>query len=66
MLVHEYDDERTLEEEESLEGEKNFSTELADLEKVNFYSLYFCVTVFLWSETNCCSKHVSILERKFL
>uniref|UniRef100_A0AAY5F5U7 Mesoderm induction early response 1, family member 3 b n=2 Tax=Electrophorus electricus TaxID=8005 RepID=A0AAY5F5U7_ELEEL len=33
MLVHEYDDERTLEEEESLEGEKNFSTELADLEK---------------------------------
>uniref|UniRef100_A0A667XN62 Mesoderm induction early response 1, family member 3 b n=1 Tax=Myripristis murdjan TaxID=586833 RepID=A0A667XN62_9TELE len=33
MLVHEYDDERTLEEEESLEGERNFSSEIADLEK---------------------------------
>lgn len=35
MLVHEYDDERTLEEEESLEGGRNFRSELADLEKVN-------------------------------
>ena len=34
MLVHEYDDERTLEEEESLEGERNFNSEIADLEKV--------------------------------
>lgn len=34
MLVHEYDDERTLEEEESLEGGTNFSSEIADLEKV--------------------------------
>ncbi|KAM6965306.1 mesoderm induction early response protein 3 [Aplochiton taeniatus] len=33
MLVHEYDDEGTLEEEESLEGERNFSSEVADLEK---------------------------------
>uniref|UniRef100_A0A6Q2ZL53 Mesoderm induction early response 1, family member 3 b n=1 Tax=Esox lucius TaxID=8010 RepID=A0A6Q2ZL53_ESOLU len=33
MLVHEYDDERTLDEEESLEGEKNFNSEIADLEK---------------------------------
>ncbi|XP_077571512.1 mesoderm induction early response protein 3-like [Stigmatopora nigra] len=33
MLVHEYDDERTLEEEESLEGGGNFSSEIADLEK---------------------------------
>ncbi|XP_070993079.1 LOW QUALITY PROTEIN: mesoderm induction early response protein 3 [Oncorhynchus clarkii lewisi] len=33
MLVHEYDDERTLEEEESFEGEKNFNSEIADLEK---------------------------------
>uniref|UniRef100_A0A3P8S1G3 Mesoderm induction early response 1, family member 3 b n=1 Tax=Amphiprion percula TaxID=161767 RepID=A0A3P8S1G3_AMPPE len=33
MLVHEYDDERTLEEEESLEGGRNFSSEIADLEK---------------------------------
>ena len=34
MLVHDYDDERTLEEEETIEGEKNFSAEIADLEKV--------------------------------
>ncbi|XP_062310858.1 mesoderm induction early response protein 3 isoform X1 [Osmerus eperlanus] len=33
MLVQEYDDERTLEEEESLEGERNFTSEIADLEK---------------------------------
>ncbi|TKS78510.1 Mesoderm induction early response protein 3 [Collichthys lucidus] len=33
MLVHEYDDERTLEEEESLEGGRNFRSEIADLEK---------------------------------
>lgn len=36
MLVHEYDDERTLEEEESLEGERNFNSEIADLEKVGW------------------------------
>lgn len=36
MLVHEYDDERTLEEEESLEGGRNFRSEIADLEKVHF------------------------------
>jgi hypothetical protein len=36
MLVHEYDDERTLEEEESFEGEKNFNSEIADLEKVGW------------------------------
>uniref|UniRef100_A0A8C6P5H0 MIER family member 3 n=1 Tax=Nothobranchius furzeri TaxID=105023 RepID=A0A8C6P5H0_NOTFU len=33
MLVHEYDDERTLEDEESLDGGTNFRSELADLEK---------------------------------
>lgn len=41
MLVHEYDDERTLEEEESLDGGRNFSSEIADLEKVN-YKMYKC------------------------
>lgn len=35
MLVHDYDDERTLEEEETIEGERNFRSEIADLEKVN-------------------------------
>ncbi|KAK1174355.1 mesoderm induction early response protein 3-like [Acipenser oxyrinchus oxyrinchus] len=33
MLVHEYDDERTLEEEELMEGERNFSAEIEDLQK---------------------------------
>uniref|UniRef100_A0A8C9RLU3 Mesoderm induction early response protein 1 n=1 Tax=Scleropages formosus TaxID=113540 RepID=A0A8C9RLU3_SCLFO len=31
MLVHDYDDERTLDEEEMLEGETNFSNEIEDL-----------------------------------
>ncbi len=34
MLIHEFDDERTLEEEELLEEEKNFRAELSDLERV--------------------------------
>ncbi|KAJ8287204.1 hypothetical protein GJAV_G00048870 [Gymnothorax javanicus] len=33
MLVHDYDDERTLEEEELLEGDSNVSTEISDLQK---------------------------------
>ncbi|XP_026876072.2 mesoderm induction early response protein 3a [Electrophorus electricus] len=33
MLVHDYDDEHTLEEEEMREGESNSSSEIADLEK---------------------------------
>lgn len=48
MLVHEYDDERTLEEEESLEGGTSFNSELADLEKVNFlkeFLLFTCEVV---------------------
>lgn len=48
MLVHEYDDERTLEEEESLEGGGNFRSEIADLERVN--NPYF-----VFSYTNCCN-----------
>ncbi|MBV98026.1 Mesoderm induction early response protein 1, partial [Eschrichtius robustus] len=31
MLVHDFDDERTLEEEEMMEGETNFSSEIEDL-----------------------------------
>lgn len=34
MLVHDYDDELTLEEEEMMEESKNFSSEIEDLEKV--------------------------------
>ncbi|KAM9326710.1 mesoderm induction early response protein 1 [Gastrophryne carolinensis] len=33
MLVHEFDDERTLEEEELMEGDVNFSTEIEHLER---------------------------------
>lgn len=40
MLVHDYDDEHTLEEEEMREGESNGSSEIADLEKVVFL-IYF-------------------------
>lgn len=35
MLVHDFDDERTLEEEEMMEGETNFSSEIEDLTRVN-------------------------------
>ncbi len=34
MLVHDFDDERTLEEEEKLEGETNFCAEIDDLNRV--------------------------------
>lgn len=35
MLVHDFDDERTLEEEEMMEGETNFRSEIEDLTRVN-------------------------------
>lgn len=35
MLIHDYDDEQTLEEEEMLEGETNFSAEIDDLARVS-------------------------------
>lgn len=34
MLVHDFDDERTLEEEEMMEGETNFRSEIEDLNRV--------------------------------
>lgn len=37
MLVHDFDDERTLEEEEMMEGETNFSSEIEDLTRVNIF-----------------------------
>lgn len=43
MLVHDYDDERTLEEEEMMEESKNFSSEIEDLEKVR--AVLFLVNV---------------------
>lgn len=42
MLVHDCDDEQTLEEEEKLEGETNFSDEIDDLTRVwTFFYFYF-------------------------
>lgn len=38
MLVHDYDDERTLEEEEMMDEGKNFSSEIEDLEKVKDFT----------------------------
>lgn len=43
MLVHDYDDEHTLEEEEMREGESNGSSEIADLEKVVLACLFIFV-----------------------
>lgn len=47
MLVHDFDDEQTLEEQEKLEGETNFNNEIDDLTRVwgicyfmFYYSLY--------------------------
>lgn len=45
MLVHDYDDEHTLEEEEMREGESNGSSEIADLEKVELA----CLLIYLLS-----------------
>lgn len=42
MLVHDYDDERTLEEEEMMEESKNFSSEIEDLEKVRVTCSHKC------------------------
>lgn len=39
MLVHDFDDERTLEEEEMMEGDNNFSSEIKDLERVSNITL---------------------------
>lgn len=41
ILVHDFDDERTLEEEERLEGETNFSNEIDDLARVRLKIISF-------------------------
>lgn len=50
MLVHDYDDERTLEEEEMMEESKNFSSEIEDLEKVRvtnpLLNVHICCALF--------------------
>lgn len=44
MLVHDYDDEHTLEEEEMREGASNVSSEIADLEKVSCFGFQMVTT----------------------
>lgn len=49
MLIHgDVDDERTLEEEEALEGENDFENELDDLHKVIFHSLWVEYVILEW------------------
>lgn len=43
MLVHDFDDEQTLEEEEKLEGETNFNAEIGDLTRVRSSSIFFII-----------------------
>lgn len=59
MLVHDFDDERTLEEEEMMEGETNFSSEIEDLARITkqkkdepplWTAVYQDKSVSLWSE----------------
>lgn len=45
MLVHDYDDERTLEEEEMMDEGKKFSSEIEDLEKVRDFFPYTCFSL---------------------
>ncbi|KAL0604165.1 Mesoderm induction early response protein 1 [Plecturocebus cupreus] len=48
MLVHDFDDERTLEEEEMMEGETNFSSEIEDLargDRIIRFCFYTCTFV---------------------
>ncbi|NXL54300.1 MIER3 protein, partial [Podilymbus podiceps] len=76
MLVHDYDDERTLEEEEEMmEENKNFSSEIEDLEKHGESNVYLkgisswvkiipdlsCMTAVLRDPVcyHCCGCHMS-------
>lgn len=49
MLVHDFDDERTLDEEEMLEEETNISTEIDDLARVSSVLLH----VEVWNSQGC-------------
>ncbi|XP_030647120.1 mesoderm induction early response protein 1a isoform X2 [Chanos chanos] len=50
MLVHDYDDERTLEEEEMLEGETNFSAEIDDLTREGEMPLHELLSMYGYGE----------------
>ncbi|KAH0516238.1 Mesoderm induction early response protein 1 [Microtus ochrogaster] len=53
MLVHDFDDERTLEEEEMMEGETNFSSEIEDLTRSPLHILYLNFQVFVLLGYRC-------------
>ena len=55
MLVHDYDDERTLEEEEMMDEGKNFNSEIEDLEKVKVFTSVL-VDVLLFKKYSSFSK----------
>lgn len=58
MLVHDYDDEHTLEEEEMREGESNRSSEIADLEKVAPLYLFMYLLVYFHHCTTVCRERI--------
>ncbi|KAM8961443.1 mesoderm induction early response protein 3 isoform 2-T2 [Pelodytes ibericus] len=52
MLVHDYDDERTLEEEEMKEDGKNFASEIEDLEKEGNMPLEDLLAIYVYEPSN--------------
>ncbi|KAM4809714.1 mesoderm induction early response protein 3 [Rhinophrynus dorsalis] len=52
MLVHDYDDERTLEEEEMKEGGKNFASEIEDLEKEGTMPLEDLLAIYVYEPSD--------------
>ncbi|KAM9331294.1 mesoderm induction early response protein 3 [Gastrophryne carolinensis] len=52
MLVHDYDDERTLEEEEMKEDSKNFSSEIEDLEKEGNMPLEDLLAIYVYEPSD--------------
>ncbi|XP_017732648.1 PREDICTED: mesoderm induction early response protein 1 isoform X1 [Rhinopithecus bieti] len=51
MLVHDFDDERTLEEEEMMEGETNFSSEIEDLAREGDMPIHELLSLYGYGST---------------
>ncbi|XP_016063654.1 PREDICTED: mesoderm induction early response protein 1 isoform X1 [Miniopterus natalensis] len=52
MLVHDFDDERTLEEEEMMEGETNFSSEIEDLAREGDMPIHELLSLYGYDSTS--------------
>ncbi|XP_045440443.1 mesoderm induction early response protein 1 isoform X4 [Pipistrellus kuhlii] len=52
MLVHDFDDERTLEEEEMMEGETNFSSEIEDLARESDMPIHELLSLYGYDGTS--------------